>query len=276
MPTDLAREIDVYEGQIELKKHGKIEDKLFGEARLRRGAYGQRYDNGQRHDGIAHQSLPFPTPATKGTDTVWDAPGMQRIKIPFGGLKPDQMDVLADVAEEYSDAICHITTRQDVQLHYVHIDDTPDLMRRLASVGITTREACGNSVRNVTACPLAGVCRGEAFDTTPYAKALAYHLLGHPDTQDMGRKFKVAFSGCKSSSCGLTNIHDLGFIARTWQSNGVTRRGFEVVVGGGLGAVPYDAKLFDATVPEEEILPLAQALVQLADDVAVVRRGNPG
>ncbi|MBS0614407.1 MAG: nitrite/sulfite reductase, partial [Proteobacteria bacterium] len=186
-------------------------------------------------------------------------PGMQRIKIPFGGLNPDQMDVLADVAEEYSDAICHITTRQDVQLHYVHIDDAPDLMRRLASVNITTREACGNTVRNVTACSLAGVCRCEAFDTTPYAKALAYHLLGHPDTQDMGRKFKVAFSGCKTSSCGLTNIHDLGFIAKTWQSEGVIRRGFEVVIGGGLGAVPYEAKLFDAAVPEEEIMPLAQA-----------------
>ena len=259
MPVDLAREIDVYEGQIDLKKHGKIEDKLFGEARLRRGTYGQRYDNGQRHDGITHRNLSFPTKATKGTETVWDAPGMQRIKIPFGGLNPKQMDVLADVAEEYSDAICHITTRQDVQLHYVHIEDTPDVMRRLASVGITTREACGNSVRNVTACSLAGVCRCEAFDTTPYAKAMAYHLLGHPDTQDMGRKFKVAFSGCKTSSCGLTNIHDLGFIAKTWQSNGATHRGFEVVVGGGLGAVPYDAKLFEATVPEEEILPLAQA-----------------
>ena len=259
MPVDLAREIDVYEGQIDLKKHGKIEDKLFGEARLRRGTYGQRYDNGQRHDGITHRNLSFPTKATKGTETVWDAPGMQRIKIPFGGLNPKQMDVLADVAEEYSDAICHITTRQDVQLHYVHIEDTPDVMRRLASVGITTREACGNSVRNVTACSLAGVCRCEAFDTTPYAKAMAYHLLGHPDTQDMGRKFKVAFSGCKTSSCGLTNIHDLGFIAKTWQSNGATHRGFEVVVGGGLGAVPYDAKLFEATVPEEEIMPLAQA-----------------
>ena len=259
MPVDLAREIDVYEGQIELKKQGKIEDKLFGESRLRRGAYGQRYDNGQRHDGITHRTLPYPSRGTKGTETVWDAPGMQRIKIPFGGLNPRQMDLLADVAEEYSDAICHITTRQDVQLHYVHIEDTPDVMRRLASVGITTREACGNSVRNVTACSLAGVCRCEAFDTTPYAKAMAYHLLGHPDTQDMGRKFKVAFSGCKTSSCGLTNIHDLGFIAKTWQSNGVTHRGFEVVVGGGLGAVPYDAKLFEATVPEEEIMPLAQA-----------------
>ena len=263
MPVDLAREIDVYEGQIELKKHAKIEDKLFGEARLRRGAYGQRYDNGQRHDGLAHRTLPFPTQATKGVETTWDAPGMQRIKIPFGGLNPNQMDVLADVAEEYSDAICHITTRQDVQLHYVHIEDTPDVMRRLASVGITTREACGNSVRNVTACSLAGVCRCEAFDTTPYAKALAYHLLGHPDTQDMGRKFKVAFSGCKTTSCGLTNIHDLGFIAKTWQSNGVTHRGFEVVIGGGLGAVPYDAKLFEATVPEEEIMPLAQAVTRV-------------
>jgi sulfite reductase (ferredoxin) len=259
MPGDLAREIDVFEGQLELKKQGRIEDKLFAETRLRRGAYGQRYDNGQRHDGISHRTLPFPGQRTKGPETVWDAPGMQRIKIPFGGLNADQMDALADVAEEYSDAICHITTRQDVQLHYVHIEDTPDAMRRLASVGITTREACGNSVRNVTACPLAGVCRGEAFDTTPYAKALAYHLLGHTDTQDMGRKFKVAFSGCKTSSCGLTNIHDLGFIAKTWHSDGVTRRGFEVVIGGGLGAVPYDAKLFDAAVPEEEILPLAQA-----------------
>jgi len=259
MPVDLAREIDVFEGQVELKKLGKIEDKLFAETRLRRGAYGQRYDNGQRHDGITHRSLSYPTPATKGVDTVWDAPGMQRIKIPFGGLNPDQMDALADVAEEYSDAICHITTRQDVQLHYVYIEDAPDVMRRLASTGITTREACGNSVRNVTACSLAGVCRCEVFDTTPYAKAMAYHLLGHPDTQEMGRKFKVAFSGCKTTSCGLTNIHDLGFIAKTWQDHGVTRRGFEVVIGGGLGAVPYDAKLFDAAVPEEEILPLAQA-----------------
>ena len=96
---------------------------------------------------------------------------MMRIKIPFGGLTPDQMDVLADLAEEYSDEICHITTRQDIQLHFVHIDDTPDLMRRLAAVGITTREACGNTVRNVTACPLAGVCRDETFDVTPHAQA---------------------------------------------------------------------------------------------------------
>src|ERR1700747_3716831 len=172
MPPHLAAELDIFENEVALKKAGKIEDKLFAETRLRRGSYGQRYDNGQRHDGLTQRALPYPTPGPKGPDTVWDAPGMQRIKIPFGGLNPDQMEVLADVAEEYSDAICHITTRQDVQLHYVHIEDTPDVMRRLASVGITTREACGNSVRNITACPLAGVCRGEAFDTTPYAKAM--------------------------------------------------------------------------------------------------------
>src|SRR5215813_2398044 len=119
MPVDLAREIEVFETQLELKKQGKIEDKLFAETRLRRGAYGQRYDNGQRHDGLTQRQLPFPTQATKGVDTVWDAPGMQRIKIPFGGLNPDQMDVLADLAEEYAYGVLHVTTRQDFQYHFV-------------------------------------------------------------------------------------------------------------------------------------------------------------
>jgi len=260
IPTDLAEEIDAFASQIELKKQGKVDDKLFAETRLRRGAYGQRYDNGQRHDGIETRELHFPTNATKGPDTLWDAPGMQRIKIPFGGLSTEQMEALADLAEEYSDAICHITTRQDVQLHYVHIDDTPDLMRRLAAVGITTREACGNSVRNVTACPIAGVCHDESFDITPYARAMAYFLLGHPDTQDFGRKFKVAFSGCKDKACGLTNIHDLGLIARKKVIDGKEQRGFEMFVGGGLGPVPYEARLLDEFVAEEEILPLAQAI----------------
>ena len=264
MPADLAREIDVFENQIELKKQGKIDDKVFAETRLRRGAYGQRYDNGQRHDGIEARTLAFPSgDLFKGPDTVWDAPGMMRIKIPYGGLTTEQMDVLADLAEEYSDAICHVTTRQDIQLHYVHIDDTPDLMRRLAAVGITTREACGNSVRNVTACPVSGCCQTEAFDVTPYAKATMRFLLGHPDTQDFGRKLKVAFSGCKDKACGLTGLHDLGFIARSQFVDGVLTRGFEVFVGGGLGAVPYQAKLLYDFVPEGEILPVAQAVSRL-------------
>ena len=126
IPTDLGREIDTYENQIALKRQGKIDDKVFAETRLRRGAYGQRYDNGQRNDGTGVKLLPFSSEGlTKGPDTVWDAPGMQRIKIPFGGLTADQMDTLADLSEEYSDGVCHITTRQDVQLHFVHIDDTP-------------------------------------------------------------------------------------------------------------------------------------------------------
>ena len=191
---------------------------------------------------------------------MWDAPGMQRIKIPFGGLTPDQMDVLADLSEEYSDGILHVTTRQDFQLHFIHIEDTPLLMRRLAATGITTREACGNSVRNVTACPLAGVCRDEVFDVTPYAKSCARFLLGHPDVQDFGRKFKVAFSGCKEHACGLVTMHDMGGIAVKRMEDGQERRGFELYVGGGLGAVPHQAKLFDSFLPEEELLPITQAI----------------
>ncbi len=261
MPADWATEIDLFENQMELRRQGKVEEKLFAETRLRRGAYGQRYDNGQRNDGTGTKALAYPNGAlTKGPDTIWDAPGMQRIKIPFGGLNPDQMDVLADLAEEYSDGICHVTTRQDIQLHYVHFDDTPSLLRRLAAIGITTREACGNSVRNVTACPLAGVCRDESFDVTPYANASMKFLLGHPDVQDFGRKFKIAFSGCRQHACGLVNMHDMGAIAVTREIDGETVRGFELYVGGGLGAVPYDAVLFDEFVREDEILPITQAI----------------
>ncbi|MDA2934703.1 nitrite/sulfite reductase, partial [Acidobacteria bacterium AH-259-D05] len=256
-----AQEIDVFETQLELRRQGKLEEKIFAETRLRRGVYGQRYDNGQRHDGIGAQELQYPSgDLTKGPDTIWDAPGMQRIKIPFGGLTPDQMDVLADLSEEYSDSILHVTTRQDFQLHFVHIDDTLSLMRRLAATGITTREACGNSVRNVTACPLAGVCRDEIFDVTPYAKACARFLLGHPDVQDFGRKFKVAFSGCRDHACGLVTMHDMGAIAVKRSQNGKEERGFELYVGGGLGAVPHQAKLFDSFLPEDELLPTAQAI----------------
>jgi ferredoxin-nitrite reductase len=260
IPAEWAREIDIYETQIELRKLGKIDEKLFAETRLRRGAYGQRYDNGQRFDGFQTQHLKYPQAGlTKGPDTMWDAPGMQRIKIPFGGLTPTQLETLADVAEEHSDGILHITTRQDFQLHFVHIEDTPTIMRRLAAVGITTREACGNSVRNVTACPLSGVCHTEAFDVTPYAKALAYFLLGHPDVQDFGRKFKPAFSGCEQEACGLVYMHDLGAVAQVRDG----KRGFKIFVGGGLGAVPYQAKVLSEFLPVEELLPTAQAIARV-------------
>lgn len=264
MPEALAREIDVFETEITLRKQGKLEERLFAETRLRRGAYGQRYDNGQRHNGKAVQAIPYPSGGlTKGPNTMWDAPGMQRIKIPAGGLNAAQLETLGELAEEYSDGIAHVTTRQDVQLHYVHIEDTPSIMRRLAAAGITTREACGNSVRNVTACPYAGVCPDEKFDVTPYARALSKFLLGHPDCQNFGRKFKHAFSGCGQNACGLVSMHDMGMIAVQRIEDGERRIGFETYVGGGLGAVPYQAKLFDSFVPPEELLPLAQSIARV-------------
>src|SRR3984893_5107515 len=227
MPEDLSREIDIFETEMALRKQGKLDERLFAETRLRRGIYGQRYDNGQRHDGKKVQEVAYPSgELTKGPNTMWDAPGMLRIKIPGGGLNAAQLETMADLAEEYSDGIAHVTTRQDFQLHYVHIEDTPSVMRRLAAAKITTREACGNSVRNVTACPYAGTCQDEVFDVTPYSRALAKFLLGHPDCQNFGRKFKPAFSGCAQHACGLTSLHDIGFIAVKRVVDGKEKRGF--------------------------------------------------
>src|ERR1035441_8479539 len=264
IPENLAREIDIFETEVALRKQGKMDGRLFAETRLRRGIYGQRYDNGQRHNGKEVQKITYLSgELTKGPNTMWDAPGMQRIKIPGGGLGAGQLETLADLAEEYSDGIAHVTTRQDFQLHYVHMDPPPILMRRRGAANITTREACGNSVRNVTACPYAGVCPDELFDVTPYSRAMSKFLLGHPDCQNFGRKFKPAFSGCSQHACGLAALHDLGLVGVTRIEDGKEKRGFETYVGGGLGAVPYQAKLFDAFVPPEEILPLAQSIARV-------------
>src|SRR5580704_6773929 len=263
LPEPIASEIDQFETEIDLRKRGKIDEKVFAETRLRRGAYGQRYDNGQRYDGTESRKLPFADKPTKGPGTQWDAPGMLRIKIPFGGLNPQQIETMAELAEEYSDGIAHVTTRQDFQLHFIHIENGPSIMRRLAAVGITTREACGNAVRNVTACPIAGVCRDEAFDVTPYANALVWFLMGHPDTMEFGRKFKPAFSGCGEHSCGLTQMHDIGYVAAVREVDGRLQRGFKIVVGGGLGPVPRQARVLTEFAPVEEMLPLTQAVCRV-------------
>jgi sulfite reductase (ferredoxin) len=277
IPADVAAALDLFETQMELRKAGKLDEKVFAELRLRRGAYGQRYDNGKRHDGTKTQDIPFPRRGlTKGPETEFDAPGMQRIKIPFGQLSAEQLEVLADCAEEYSNGILHLTTRQDVQLHFVDIEDTPDMHRRLASVGITTREACGNSVRNVTGCPFAGICANEAFDISPYARAETDFLLGHRDVQDFGRKFKIAFSGCADdrSGCGRAMMHDLGFIALTRTTAGREERGFRVVVGGGLGPVPHVAKELYAFLPVAEMLPVSQAIARVYARLGEKRNRN--
>jgi sulfite reductase (ferredoxin) len=205
---ETLEEIDVFETELGRFLDGSMPEKVFLEFRLRHGVYGQRQAGVQ----------------------------MLRIKIPLGRLTADQCEALADLSEEYADGISHITTRQDVQFHFVDIHDTPNLMRRLAAVDITTKEACGNVVRNVTCCPDSGVCTDEAFDVTPHAHAMAYFLLRHPDAQNFGRKFKIAFSGCAQHHCGLARMHDIGAVAKYKEIDGEKVEGFEVWVGGGLGA----------------------------------------
>ena len=235
LPDSIREEIDVFEAELRRFQSGQMPEKVFLEFRLRNGVYGQRQEGVQ----------------------------MLRIKIPMGMLTAKQMEVLADLSEEYADGISHVTTRQDIQYHYMDINDTPTTFRRLAEVGITTKEACGNVVRNVTACPQSGVCSDEAFDVTPYARVMAYFLLRHPDAQSFGRKFKVAFSGCGEHACGLALMHDIGAVAAVREENGVRKKGFTVYLGGGLGAIPHRAKLYSEFVPAEEMLPLAQAVARV-------------
>ncbi len=229
-PT-MREEIDTFETNLRRHQAGITAEKVFTEFRLRYGCYGQRQERVQ----------------------------MQRIKIPMGMMTTEQMRVLADTAEEYAVGVLHVTTRQDFQCHFIDINDSPNMFRRLAEAGITTREACGNAVRNVTCCPYAGVCGEEPFDVTTHAWAMAYFLLRHPDQQNFGRKFKIAYSGCEGNACGLIRLHDLGAIARV--KDGV--EGFEVWVGGGLGPLPYQAKLLHEFVPATEMLPLAQAIARV-------------
>src|ERR1035437_6811919 len=232
LPQAVREEIDVFETELGRVQAGQMPEKVFLELRLRHAFYGRRQ------------------------------PGVQmlRIKIPLGMLNTRQLERLADLAEEYADGVCHITTRQDIQFHFVDINDTPNVFRRLAEVGITSREACGNTVRNVTACPRSGVCGDETFDVTPYARAAAYFMLRHPDAQNFGRKFKIAFSGCREHACGLALMHDVGAIAAVREENGIARSGFQVFLGGGLGPIPHQAKLYSDFVPAEEVLPLIQAI----------------
>ncbi|TLY35728.1 MAG: nitrite/sulfite reductase, partial [Nitrospirae bacterium] len=169
IPPDILREIESFEDEAAKVLSGELSQDLFRPFRLQHGIYGQRQ------------------------------PGVQmvRIKIPFGGLNSTQLRVIAEMAERYTTGVGHVTTRQDIQLHFAALEHVGTIMRRLAEVGVTTREACGNTVRNVTACHLAGVCQGEIFDVTPYAKAVSAHLLRNPLNQSLPRKFKIAFSGCQ-------------------------------------------------------------------------------
>lgn len=231
-----AKQADVEEfvevlGQFE---RGEITPDQWRAFRLLRGTYGQRQaDDAQ----------------------------MMRVKIPQGALTVAQLEALADVAERYSRGFGHITTRQNMQFHFVKLHEVELAMRRLAEAGMTTREACGNSVRNITCCPYAGVAAEEAFDVTPYSEALTRYLLRHPLSSVLPRKFKIAFEGCPVDHIGA-GINDIGFTARV-QHDGGERRGFRITVAGGTSTLARSGQLLFEFCPVEQIFDAAEAIIRV-------------
>ncbi|MDD1677758.1 MAG: nitrite/sulfite reductase, partial [Methanomicrobiales archaeon] len=190
---------------------------------------------------------------------------MVRVKVRFGRLAAGQLETLADIADAFTpNKKVHLTTRQDVQFHYIQRDHLPRVLTLLAEAGLTTREACGNTVRNVTACPFSGISPKEVFDVPPYADALSLYFLRNPINQNLPRKFKVAFEGC-SEDHARTAIHDFGAVAAMRGTNGASERGFRIYLGGGLGAQPASARLLEEFTPEELLIPTAEAVLRVFD-----------
>jgi len=229
----VERDILELERKIRLFKEGKVDEERFRSLRLARGVYGQRQFGVQ----------------------------MIRIKLPFGRVTANQLRRIADVSDEYSRGRLHITTRQDIQIHHVSLDRTPELWAELEKDDVTLREACGNTVRNVTASELAGVDPNEPFDVTPYANAAFKYFLRNPICQEMGRKFKISFSSSDEDSA-LSYMHDLGFIAKL---NGKGERGFKVLLAGGLGSQPRNADVAFEFLPVNELLPFTEAVLRVFD-----------
>jgi len=225
-------DIDEFVTTLEQYERGELTPDQWRAFRLVRGTYGQR----------------------QAADAQ-----MLRVKIPQGILTGDQLDALADVGERYSRGFGHITTRQNVQFHFVKLHDVEPAMRRLADAGMTTREACGSSVRNITACPYAGVAADERFDVTPYAEALTRYLLRHPLSSTLPRKFKIAFEGCSTDHV-VTAVNDLGFRAVLGPDGG---RGFRVTAGGGTAIMVTSAGLLHEFLPASEIFRVAEAVLRV-------------
>ncbi|MEH6748385.1 MAG: nitrite reductase [Maribacter arcticus] len=228
----VAKDILELERKIHEFHGGKLDEEKFRSLRLARGVYGQRQEGVQ----------------------------MIRIKLPYGKVTSKQLLRICDVSDEYSTGRLHITTRQDIQIHYVDLNRTPELWSQLEKDDITLREACGNTVRNVTASETAGVDVDEPFDVSPYAHALFQYFLRNPVSQEMGRKFKVSFSASDADT-GLSYMHDLGFIAKL--QNG--EPGFKVMLGGGLGSQPRHADELYSFLPADQIIPLMETVVRVFD-----------
>jgi sulfite reductase (ferredoxin) len=232
----VQKDIINLEEKISAFRAGKIDPEKFRSLRLARGVYGQRQ------------------------------PGVQmvRIKIPYGKLTAKQIHKIADIADDYSTGNLHLTTRQDVQLHFISLERTPELWNELEKDELTLREACGNTVRNVTASAIAGIDPDEPFDVTAYAEALSKYFLRHPVGQELGRKIKIAFSSSDADTA-VSFIHDLGFIPRVEIIEGKIVRGFKVLIGGGLGAQPFLAKTAFEFLPADEIIPFTEAVLRVFD-----------
>jgi sulfite reductase beta subunit-like hemoprotein len=227
-------EIDEFVATLERFENGEITPDQWRAYRLVRGTYGQRQPEGQ----------------------------MIRVKIPQGVLDGEQLAALADVAQTHSRGFGHVTTRQNLQFHFVPLHEVEPAMRRLAEAGLTTREACGNSVRNITACAWAGVSADEVFDVTPYAEALTRYLLRHPLSASLPRKFKIAWEGCAEDHA-LTPIHDIGWRAQVRVIDGRPRRGFRVAIGGGTAILCTSAWTLVEFLPAAEIFNVAEAVVRV-------------
>ncbi len=222
----VEKDILELERKIQLFKEGKIDEERFRSLRLARGVYGQRQFGVQ----------------------------MIRIKLPYGKVSSEQLHRISDVSDEYSRGRLHITTRQDIQIHHVSLDRTPELWAQLEKDDITLREACGNAVRNITASETAGIDVAEPFDVSPYADATFKFFLRNPICQEMGRKFKMSFSGTDDDTA-ISFIHDLGFIAKIKTENGVAKKGFKVLLGGGLGSQPRHADVIYEFLEEDILIP---------------------
>ncbi|HET6993683.1 MAG TPA: HEPN domain-containing protein [Chitinophagaceae bacterium] len=234
--TIVEKDIIELEKKIREFREGKMPEEKFRSLRLARGVYGQRQQGVQ----------------------------MVRIKLPYGKMTLAQWKRIADVSDEYSTGNLHLTTRQDVQIHFVSLDRTPELWNELERDNITIREACGNTVRNITAADIAGIDPEEPFDVTPYAHALFEYFLRKPVCQEMGRKFKIAFSSSEKDTA-LTFMHDLGAIPRTRNDNGKEIRGFKVLVGGGLGAQPFLAIPVHEFLEEDLLIPYVESVLRVFD-----------
>ena len=228
----VQKDIIDLERKIALFRDGKIDDERFRSLRLARGVYGQRQEGVQ----------------------------MIRIKLPFGKVTSEQLLRITKVSDEYSTGRLHITTRQDIQIHYVSLDRTPQLWAELEKDDVTLREACGNTVRNITASETAGIDGEEPFDVSPYAHALFQFFLRNPVCQEMGRKFKISFSSSDKDTA-LSYLHDLGFIPKI--VNG--ERGFKVMLGGGLGSQPSHAELLSEFIPVNQIIPTTEGVLRIFD-----------